>query len=112
MRRDRFISQERDGGYIVPEMKVLKSYIEKELEFVIIATERLENKISQDEFSYPNIDKAQQNKVQFEYETMENSLHKLKYLNRKIKEQQRPRIPDQEEKRELKDFIQKLKGLT
>ncbi|MBW0568747.1 hypothetical protein O181_108462 [Austropuccinia psidii MF-1] len=36
MRRDKVMIQARDCGYIVPEMKVLKSYIEQELEAVII----------------------------------------------------------------------------
>ncbi|MBW0576478.1 hypothetical protein O181_116193 [Austropuccinia psidii MF-1] len=35
-RRDKVMIQARDGGYIVEEMKVLKSYIEQELQTVII----------------------------------------------------------------------------
>ncbi|MBW0518862.1 hypothetical protein O181_058577 [Austropuccinia psidii MF-1] len=43
---------------------------------------------------------------------MENALNQLKNLDKKIKEQQRPRIQDQEEMKEMKDFIQKAKELT
>ncbi|MBW0550713.1 hypothetical protein O181_090428 [Austropuccinia psidii MF-1] len=91
--------QARDGGYIVPEIEVLKSYIEQELETVIISRDRVEDKISQDKLNYPHQYKAQENKVEFEDETMENSLNQLKDLNKKIKEQQRPRIQNQEEEK-------------
>ncbi|MBW0585116.1 hypothetical protein O181_124831 [Austropuccinia psidii MF-1] len=40
---------------------------------------------------------------------MENALNQLKELKTKIKEQQRPRIKDQEEKKQIKDFIQQIK---
>ncbi|MBW0569062.1 hypothetical protein O181_108777 [Austropuccinia psidii MF-1] len=43
---------------------------------------------------------------------MENALNQLKELNDKIKEQQRPRIQDQEEKKEIKYFIKQIKELT
>ncbi|MBW0561755.1 hypothetical protein O181_101470 [Austropuccinia psidii MF-1] len=43
---------------------------------------------------------------------MENALNQLKELKNKIKEQQRPRIQHQEEKNQIKDFIQKIKELT
>ncbi|MBW0591951.1 hypothetical protein O181_131666 [Austropuccinia psidii MF-1] len=43
---------------------------------------------------------------------MENALNQLKELNNKIKEQQRPRIQDQEENKERKDFIKQIKELT
>ncbi|MBW0589329.1 hypothetical protein O181_129044 [Austropuccinia psidii MF-1] len=104
--------QARDGGYIVPEMKVLKSYIEQELETVIISRDRAEDTNSHYELNQPHIDKTKAKKVQFEDETMENALNQLKELNNKIKEQQRPRIQDQEEKKEIKDFIKQIKELT
>ncbi|MBW0536766.1 hypothetical protein O181_076481 [Austropuccinia psidii MF-1] len=109
MRRDKVMIQARDGGYIVPEMKVLKSYIEQELETVIISMDRAEDTTSHYELNHPHIEKMQAKKVQFEDDTMENALNKLKELNNKIKEQQRPRIQDQEEKKEIKDFIKKIK---
>ncbi|MBW0591412.1 hypothetical protein O181_131127 [Austropuccinia psidii MF-1] len=43
---------------------------------------------------------------------MENALNQLKELNNKIQEQQRPRIQDQEEKKEIKDFIKKINELA
>ncbi|MBW0573564.1 hypothetical protein O181_113279 [Austropuccinia psidii MF-1] len=112
MRRDKVMIQARDGGYIVPEMKVLKSYIEQELETVIISRDRAEDTNSHYELNHPHIDKTQAKKVQFEDDTMENALNQLKELNNKIKEQQRPRIQDQEEKKEIKDFIKQIKALT
>ncbi|MBW0484824.1 hypothetical protein O181_024539 [Austropuccinia psidii MF-1] len=54
MRRDKVMIQERHGGYIVPEIKVLKTYIEKETKNVITSRDIVEDKISQDAFSYPN----------------------------------------------------------
>ncbi|MBW0562772.1 hypothetical protein O181_102487 [Austropuccinia psidii MF-1] len=112
MRRDKVIIQARDGGYIVPEMKVLKSYIEQELETVIISRDRSQDTNSHYELNQPHIDKTKAKKVQFEDDTMGNSLNQLKELNNKIKEQQRPRIQDQEEKKEIKDFIKQIKELT
>ncbi|MBW0484711.1 hypothetical protein O181_024426 [Austropuccinia psidii MF-1] len=99
MIRDKVMIQARDGGYIVPEIEVLKSYIKKELETVIISRDRVEDKISQDKLNYPHLYKAQENKVKFEDETMENSLNQLKDLNKKIEEKQRPRIQNQEEEK-------------
>ncbi|MBW0564902.1 hypothetical protein O181_104617 [Austropuccinia psidii MF-1] len=92
MRRDKVMIQARDGGYIVPEMKVLKSYIGQKLETVIISRYRAEDTNSHYELNHPHIDKTQEKKVQFEYDTMENALNQLKELDNKIKEQQRPRI--------------------
>ncbi|MBW0527483.1 hypothetical protein O181_067198 [Austropuccinia psidii MF-1] len=112
MRRDKVIIQARDGGYIVPEMKVLKSYIEQELETVIISRDRVNDTSSHYESSNPHIDNTKAKKVQFEDETMEKAFNQLMDLKKKIKEQQRPRIHDQEEKKEMKDFIQKIKELT
>ncbi|MBW0575558.1 hypothetical protein O181_115273 [Austropuccinia psidii MF-1] len=112
MRRDKVMIQARDGGYIVPEMKVLKSYIEQELETVIISRDRAEDTNSHYELNHPHIHKTKAKKVQFEDETMENALNQLKELNNKIKEQQRPRIQDQEERKEIKDFIKQIKALT
>ncbi|MBW0472220.1 hypothetical protein O181_011935 [Austropuccinia psidii MF-1] len=43
---------------------------------------------------------------------MENALNQQKKLNKIIKEKQRPRIQYQEEKKEIKDFIHKIKELT
>ncbi|MBW0527739.1 hypothetical protein O181_067454 [Austropuccinia psidii MF-1] len=112
MRRDKVMIQARDGGYIVPEMKVLKSYIEQELETVIISRDRAEDTTSHYGLNQPHIDNTQAKKVQFEDDTMENALKQLKELNNKIKEQQRPRIQDQEEKKEIKDFIKQIKEIT
>ncbi|MBW0586826.1 hypothetical protein O181_126541 [Austropuccinia psidii MF-1] len=42
---------------------------------------------------------------------MENALNQLKELNNEIKEKQRPRIQDQEEKKEIKDFIKQIREL-
>ncbi|MBW0508978.1 hypothetical protein O181_048693 [Austropuccinia psidii MF-1] len=92
MRRDKVMLQERDGRYIVPETKVLKSYIEQELETVIISRDIVEDKISQDEFSYPNSDRSKDKKVKFEDKIMENALNELKELNKMFKEQQIPKI--------------------
>ncbi|MBW0488522.1 hypothetical protein O181_028237 [Austropuccinia psidii MF-1] len=104
--------QARHGGYIVPEIKVLKTYIEKEMETVIISRDIVEDKIFQDAFSYPHWDKEKENRVKFEDEPMENAFNQLKELNRRIKKQQRPKIQDQEENKELKDFIQEIKKKT
>ncbi|MBW0533795.1 hypothetical protein O181_073510 [Austropuccinia psidii MF-1] len=107
MRRDKVMIQARDGQYIVPEMKVLKSYIEQELETVIISRDRAE-----DTTSHYGSNQPQAKKVQFEDDTMEDALNQLKELNNKIKEQQRPRIQDQGEKKEIKDFLKQIKELT
>ncbi|MBW0572319.1 hypothetical protein O181_112034 [Austropuccinia psidii MF-1] len=112
MRRDKVMIQERDGGYIEPEMKVLKSYIEQEIGTVIISRDRAEDTNSHYELNHPHIDKTQAKKVQFEDDTMENALNKLKELDNKIQNKQRPRIQDQKEKKEIKDFIKKIKELT
>ncbi|MBW0533329.1 hypothetical protein O181_073044 [Austropuccinia psidii MF-1] len=86
--------------------------MEQELETVIISRDRDEDKNSHYELNNPHIHKTQAKKVQFEDDTMENALNQLKELNNKIKEQQRPRIQDQEEKKEIKDFIKQIKELT
>ncbi|MBW0541968.1 hypothetical protein O181_081683 [Austropuccinia psidii MF-1] len=92
MRRDKVMIQARDGRYIVPETQVLKSYIEQELEAVIISRDIVEDKTSQDEFSYPNSDRSKEKKVKFEDKMMENALNELKELNKMIKEQQIPKL--------------------
>ncbi|MBW0538377.1 hypothetical protein O181_078092 [Austropuccinia psidii MF-1] len=92
-------------------MKVLKGNIEQELETVIISRDRVEDTSSHYESNHPYIHKKKAKKVQFEDETMENALNQLKELNNKIKEQ-RPRIRDQEEKKKIKDFIEKINALT
>ncbi|MBW0558452.1 hypothetical protein O181_098167 [Austropuccinia psidii MF-1] len=112
MRRDKVMIQARDGGYIVPEMKLLKSYIEQELETVIISRDRAGDTTSHYELNHPHIDRTQAKRVQFEDDTMENALNQLKELKNKIKEQKRPRIQDQEENKEIKDFIEQIKELT
>ncbi|MBW0564352.1 hypothetical protein O181_104067 [Austropuccinia psidii MF-1] len=112
IRRDKVMIQASDGGYILTEIKVLKRYIEKELEAVIISRERVEDKISQDESDHPFLDKAKAKKFKFEDENMKNSLNQLKDINKKIKEQQRQKINAQEEKKELKDFIKKSEEFT
>ncbi|MBW0587505.1 hypothetical protein O181_127220, partial [Austropuccinia psidii MF-1] len=58
MRRDKVMFQARDGGYIVEEMRVLKSYIEQELQTVIISTDRVEDTTSNYELNQPHIDKT------------------------------------------------------
>ncbi|MBW0484501.1 hypothetical protein O181_024216 [Austropuccinia psidii MF-1] len=95
MGRDKVVIQERNGGYIVTEIKVLKSYIEKDLEAVIISRDRFGDTIPHYEFNHPHIDKTQATKVQFVDETMETALNYLKELSKKIKEEQRLRIQDQ-----------------
>ncbi|MBW0525442.1 hypothetical protein O181_065157 [Austropuccinia psidii MF-1] len=104
--------QERDGGYILTETKVLKRYIEQELEAVIISRERVEDKISQDESDHPFLDKEKAKRFKLEDENMKNSLNQLEDINKKIKEQQIHKIKAQEEKKELKDFIKKSEEFT
>ncbi|MBW0524681.1 hypothetical protein O181_064396 [Austropuccinia psidii MF-1] len=79
---------------------------------MIISRDRVEDTISHDEFDHPHIHKKQAKKVQLDDETMETALNQLKELNRKIKEQQKPKIQDQEEKNEMKNLIHKIKELT
>ncbi|MBW0583843.1 hypothetical protein O181_123558 [Austropuccinia psidii MF-1] len=85
-------------------MKVLKSYIEQELETVIISRDRAEDTNYHYELYHPHIDNTKAKEVQFEDETMENALNQLKDLDNKIEEQQTPRIQDEEEKKEINDF--------
>ncbi|MBW0470511.1 hypothetical protein O181_010226 [Austropuccinia psidii MF-1] len=85
MRRDNIMIQARDGEYIVPETEVFNTYIEQELETVIISRDQVEDKISQHELNHPHFDQAQTKKVKFEDETMENTFNQLKDLNKKIK---------------------------
>ncbi|MBW0547118.1 hypothetical protein O181_086833 [Austropuccinia psidii MF-1] len=72
MIKDKGMVQSRDGGYIIPKLKVLKEYIEQDLKAKVL--------IQGKEFSKQDF----KEKVRFEEDTLGEVLQKAKELSKKI----------------------------
>ncbi|MBW0558920.1 hypothetical protein O181_098635 [Austropuccinia psidii MF-1] len=75
-----------DGGYLIPPMKILKNYIEQELEARILVTKRL----SPQRISEKKESKNEERRFQFkeeEFTGMQEALKKMKELTKTLKEQ-------------------------
>ncbi|MBW0464831.1 hypothetical protein O181_004546 [Austropuccinia psidii MF-1] len=101
------MAQARDGGYILPEMDILRNYIEEELEVEVFIKWKLELSKS-DGIKIKNI-------TRFEDESWEEVIKKMKDIERKIKN-----TPAQEahfnevpkEVNQMKDVLDQLKELS
>ncbi|MBW0567152.1 hypothetical protein O181_106867 [Austropuccinia psidii MF-1] len=77
-----------DGGYLIPPIKILKKYIEQELEGRILVTKRL----SPPRISEQKESKNKERRVPFKEEVfpgMQEALKKMKELTKTLKEQRK-----------------------
>ncbi|MBW0568461.1 hypothetical protein O181_108176 [Austropuccinia psidii MF-1] len=101
-----------DGGYLIPQIKILKKYIEQELEERILVTKRL---------SPPRISEKRESNnkarmVQFKEELfpgMQEALKKMKELTKTLKEQKEV-VNDEapSENEDVKKLMDQLNELT
>ncbi|MBW0509411.1 hypothetical protein O181_049126 [Austropuccinia psidii MF-1] len=101
-----------DQGYLIPPMKILKKYIEQELEARILVTKRL---------STPRINeqketRKKERRVQFKEEGfpgIEEALKKMNELSKSLKEQKEVVTDDAPaENEDFKQFMDQLDELT
>ncbi|MBW0581033.1 hypothetical protein O181_120748 [Austropuccinia psidii MF-1] len=84
MIKDNVMVREEDGGYLIPPMKILKKYIEEELEARILVTKRFQS--SRDKGRNVTENKK---KVHFKEEAfpgMNEAINKMKEINESLKE--------------------------
>ena len=80
MIKDRTMVQARDGGYILPEMDILRNYIEAELEAAVVIKGKSQLSKSDEIKS--------KKKTRFEDEIWEEVFKKMKDITKKIKNPQ------------------------
>ncbi|MBW0555761.1 hypothetical protein O181_095476 [Austropuccinia psidii MF-1] len=101
-----------DGGYLIPPMKILKKYIEQELEARVLVTERF----SPQRIAEQKESKNKERRVQFKEEVfpgMQEALKKMKELTKALREQKevdKDEAPPENE--DVKQFMDKLNELT
>ncbi|MBW0575368.1 hypothetical protein O181_115083 [Austropuccinia psidii MF-1] len=109
MIKDNVMVKEEDGGYLIPPMRILKNYIEQELEARILVTRRLSSPRTQ---TVKNQSITKENNVKFKEELfpgMQEALKKMKELTKTLKEQQvvvKKEVP--REKEVYKQFMEQL----
>ncbi|MBW0460815.1 hypothetical protein O181_000530 [Austropuccinia psidii MF-1] len=86
MIKDNFMARAEDGGYLIPPMKVLKKYIEQELEERILVTKRLSPPRMADQKELDNKERSVQIKEE-EFPGMHEALKKMKELTKTLKGQ-------------------------
>ncbi|MBW0500539.1 hypothetical protein O181_040254 [Austropuccinia psidii MF-1] len=107
MIKDRTMVKERDSGYILPEMDILRDYIVEELEASVV----IEGK-SQLSRSYEIKSK---NKTIFEYESSEEVIKQMEDIAKKIRKppSQEAQVNEApEEVNSIKDVLDQLKELS
>ncbi|MBW0512010.1 hypothetical protein O181_051725 [Austropuccinia psidii MF-1] len=77
MIKERTMVQARDGGYLLPEMDILRIYIEAELEAAVIIEGKLQLSKSDEIKS--------KDKIRFEDESWEKVIKQMKDITNKIK---------------------------
>ncbi|MBW0498406.1 hypothetical protein O181_038121 [Austropuccinia psidii MF-1] len=113
MIKDNVMVRAEDGGYLIPPMRILKKYIEQELEARILVTKRLS---SQRIKTVKNESITKKNNVKFKEELfpgMQEALKKMKELTKTLKEQQavvNKEVP--REKEVSKHFMEQLDELS
>ncbi|MBW0542492.1 hypothetical protein O181_082207 [Austropuccinia psidii MF-1] len=112
MIKENVMVRAEDGGYLIPPMKILKKYIEQELEVRILVTKGL----SPPRISEQKESKNKERSVQFKEEVflgMKEAFKKMKELKKTLKEQ-REVVKDEEpaENEDVKKFMEQLNELT
>ncbi|MBW0577642.1 hypothetical protein O181_117357, partial [Austropuccinia psidii MF-1] len=112
MIKENVMVRAEDGGYLIPPMRVLKKYIEQELEARILVTKRLSSPHRKERGDYG----VKERKVQFKEESfpgIQEALKKMKELTKSLKEQQEPSKKEiLKEKDDIKQFMDQLSELT
>ncbi|MBW0566115.1 hypothetical protein O181_105830 [Austropuccinia psidii MF-1] len=112
MIKENVMVRAEDGGYLIPPMKILKKYIEQELEARVLVTKRL----SPSRIAEKKELKNKERRVQFKEEVfpgMQEALKKMKELTRTLKEQKevvKEEAPAENE--DVKQFMDQLNELT
>ncbi|MBW0552427.1 hypothetical protein O181_092142 [Austropuccinia psidii MF-1] len=106
MIKDKVMVQARDGGYIIPKFKVLKEYIEQDLQAKFL--------IQGKEFSQQEFNIKPKEKVRFEEDTLGEVLQQVKELSKKVNtpSKAQPQREIFKEKEPLKEVLDQLKGIT
>ncbi|MBW0570605.1 hypothetical protein O181_110320 [Austropuccinia psidii MF-1] len=113
MIKDNVMVRAEDGGYLIPPMRILKKYIEQELEARILVTKRLSSPRIK---TVKNESITKENNVKFKEELfpgMQEALKKMKELTKSLKEQQvvvNKEVP--REKEVSKQFMEQLDELS
>ncbi|MBW0526042.1 hypothetical protein O181_065757 [Austropuccinia psidii MF-1] len=113
MIKDNVMVRAEDGGYLIPPMRILKKYIEQELEARILVTKRLSSPRIK---AVKNESITKENNVKFKEELfpgMQEALKKMKELTKTLKEQQvvaNKEVP--REKEVSKQFMEQLDELS
>ncbi|MBW0505355.1 hypothetical protein O181_045070 [Austropuccinia psidii MF-1] len=101
------MDQARDGGYILPEMEILRNYIEEELEAEVAIKEKSQLSKSDEIKS--------RKKTRFQDESWEDVIKEMKYITKKIKKPQAQEAHFNEAPKEvnpMKDVLDQLKELS
>ncbi|MBW0563426.1 hypothetical protein O181_103141 [Austropuccinia psidii MF-1] len=112
MIKENVIVRAEDGGYIIPPMRVLKKYIEQELEARILVTKRLYSPHRKERGDYV----VKERKVKFKDESfpgMQEALKNMKEFTKSLKEQKEPFKKEiSKEMDDIKHFIDQLSEFT
>ncbi|MBW0539002.1 hypothetical protein O181_078717 [Austropuccinia psidii MF-1] len=112
MIKENFVFREEDGGYLIPPMRLLKKYIEQELEARILVTKRL----SPPRIADQKDSKNKERRAQFQeglFTGMQEALKKMKALTKPLKEQKEAVNKEvSSENDDVKQLINQLNELT
>ncbi|MBW0558383.1 hypothetical protein O181_098098 [Austropuccinia psidii MF-1] len=110
MIKDNVMVRAEDGGYLIPPMKILKKYIEQELEARILVTKRFSLSRDTGKYVTENI-----KKVYFKEEAlpgMNEAFNKMNEITESLKEKiMEPRKESQVENEDFKKFMTQLEEL-
>ncbi|MBW0579971.1 hypothetical protein O181_119686 [Austropuccinia psidii MF-1] len=101
------MAQEKDGGYIIPEIDILRNYIEEELEEEVVIKGRSEL-LNSDEIKSKKI-------TRFEDESWEEVITQMKDINKKIRNSPAEEAHVNEAPKEvnpMKDVLEHLKEIS
>ncbi|MBW0522899.1 hypothetical protein O181_062614 [Austropuccinia psidii MF-1] len=112
MIKENVMVRAEDGGYLIPPMKILKKYIEQELEARVLVTKRLSPSRIAEKEELNNKERRVQLKEE-EFTGMQEALNKMKELTRILKEQKEV-VKDEApaENEDVKQFMDQLNELT
>ncbi|MBW0471645.1 hypothetical protein O181_011360 [Austropuccinia psidii MF-1] len=112
MIKDSFMVRAEDGGYLIPSMRILKRYIEQELEARVLVTKRLPTQ----RITNRNEAKLKDKRVQFKdkvFTRMQQCLKKMKELTKTLKEQKEVvKEVELAENEDVKKLMEQLNELT
>ncbi|MBW0566753.1 hypothetical protein O181_106468 [Austropuccinia psidii MF-1] len=112
MIKENSMVREEDGGYLIPPMRILKKYIEQELEAWILVTKRLSPPRIADQKYSKNKERRAQLKEDL-FPGMQEALKKMKELTKTLKEQKEAVNKEvSSESDDVKQLINQLNELT